>query len=228
MTMCGVSRALAAAVLVLCTALPACDHAMEDIERTLTELEMAANRHDGEGFARWLAPESFQHYDRLIKIALDGNSRQIEVLPMSERYDVLVMRNRSTRKELSKMDGRAWVVHIVNQGWLDGQAVPNEDLVDKKVVRVSGTSATLEIIYDVRQPLFTGEGSGRKFSDTIGFQKVDDLWLADARRPSVLFERMIALLRQAALRTPYQLMIGMEEKATGKPVPTDIWDRPMR
>ncbi len=216
-----------AAALALLFIPGGCDDAREEIDLTMADLDSAAQRRDGEGFARLLAPESFQHYDRLRKIALDGTVEQIHRLPHSEKLDVVMMRNRSTRKELGAMDGRAWVVHVVRQGWIDGVSPP-EELVSKKNVRVTANSATLEIVYNVRQPLFTGEGSLEKYSDTIAFQKVDDRWLADARRPSVLFERIIELERQISHRSPFQIIEAMEAEDSGKKVAHDIWSKPMR
>ncbi len=215
------------AAIALFMPLAACDEAAEEIELTLAELENAAASRNGEGFARGLAPESFQHYDRLIKFALDGKYEQVLKLPHEERLDILIMRNRSTRKELSKMDGRAWVVHFVNQGWHEG-VLPPEEYVDRKIITSRGNTASMEIIYDLRQPIFTGAGSGDKLSDTMTFQRVEDRWLVDARRPSVLFERYIEVERRISHLSPNQILEGMETATTGKVVDKMIWETPMR
>jgi hypothetical protein len=218
----------AVAVLVMLLGFGAgCDDTRPEIERTVEELEAAIAAGDGERFVAGLAPETFQHYDRMVKLALDGTARQVQVLSLTEKLDIIVMRHRMTRRDLSKMDGRAWLKQMVTRSW-GGNIIAAPEYVDHKNVHVRGSSATLEIVYDVRQPMFSGEGSGRKLSDRIDFIKVEDRWLADWRRPATLLERLVEMQGQFNRVSPERVLIGLVERASDKPVDTWILETPMK
>ena len=204
-----------------------CDDTRAEIEQTIEDLEAAIAAGDGERFVDGLAPETFQHYDRIIKLALDGTPRQVQVLSVTEKLDIIVMRHRMTRKDLSKMDGRAWLKQMVTRSW-GGSIIAAPEYVDHKNVLSRGSSATLEVVYDVRQPMFSGEGSGKKLADRIDFIKVEDRWLADWRRPATLLERIIEVQASMNRMSPERVLIGMVEAASDKPVDKWILETPMK
>ncbi|MFM9996355.1 MAG: hypothetical protein ACKVU4_11205 [Phycisphaerales bacterium] len=219
------------AALLLAWALafaPGCDAAVaEDIELTLTDMRSAADRQDGEAFVNLLAPESFDYYERVRKLALDASYARIDALTITEKLDILVMRNRCTRKQLEPLDGRGWVVYAIGEGWYDGPRF-DEESVHERNVTVRGTTATLEVVYKARQAHFTGEGSGQRVSDTFTFLQVEDRWLADWRGQSALFERLVNLTRDETHKSVNQILEGVESKVSLKPVDKSIWETPMR
>lgn len=218
----------AAVVLVACLLVPACDEGVkEDVDLTMSEMRAAAQRRDGEAFANLLAPESFDYYGRLIKLALDGQFRQLDGLTITEKLDVIMMRHRCTRKELAPMDGRGWIVFAVNKGWYDGPNFDEESIYQRNV-KLRGSTATLEVVYDIAQPLFTGEGSGKRLRDYFTFLKVEDRWLADWRGQSVLFERLVELTRQEMHVGINQVLMKFESKTSLKEVDRDILNKPMK
>lgn len=197
------------------------------IEQTMQELDAAAARQDGETFVTLLAPESFDYYDQLLKRALNAEYRTIQTLSITEKHELLVMRNRCTRKELEPMDGRAWVVHAVNKGWYGGITLEDESVFDKRIEQ-RGSTAHLIITYDAFQRRGTGEGSGQRVTDTLTFIKIEDRWLADWRRPSVLLERLIKMADNRSDRTVNQILEGIESRISGKDVTWEIWEKPMK
>ncbi len=212
--------AVLAAVLALLVVPAGCDESREEIELTWQEVNTTASQHDGEGFARLLAPESFQHFDRIIKLALDAPYDKTVRLPVSERYDILMMRNRTTRKELSKMDGRAWIVHAVSQGWYEGEDDAEFELKIGQI-RARGNSATADIVFElsrVENIVIT----------RLSFVKVEDRWLVDLRQPDPLIDWYVKRAREVGHASEDQVLLAMEERASGKEVPREtLWD-PMK
>jgi hypothetical protein len=210
--------AVLAAVLVLLVVPAGCDESREEVELTWQELNTTAARRDGEGFASLLAPESFQHFDRIIKIALDAPYDKTSRLPVGERYEMLRMRNRMKRKDLSKMDGRAWVVHAVSQGWYGGS---EETVLKIGEIKARGNSATADIVFEwdrVETIVVT----------TLSFNKVEDRWLVDWRHPDPLIERYVKRARELGHLSEDQVLLQMEERGSGKEVPREmLWD-PMK
>lgn len=213
------------AALLLALAAPGCDDASGEIERTLDELRDASLRHNGEAFASLLAPESFGPYTQLIAQALDATPEQVSGLSISQKVDLVMMRNRMKRKDLAAMDGRAWVVHAVNQGWYE---IPEQDEEVKKMqtVKVRGNSASVETYYG-EWGMFSGGRNGEPIKDTLGFIKVEDRWLYDFRRPAELFEVLVTMAAEISHATTDQVLERMEGRQTGKDVNYDIW-KPMK
>lgn len=215
-------RAIAVLAVAALLFVPAgCDDAREEVELTWQELNTTAARRDGEGFARLLSPESVGHFDRLIKVALDAPYAKTQRLPVRERYEILRMRNRMKRKDLSKMDGRAWVVHAVNQGWYGG----SEDTVLKiGRIRTSGNSATADIVYEIPGRVVDKD----LVITTLAFNKVEDRWLVDVRQPDPLIEQVVQRMREIGHASEDQALLALETRASGKDVPREaLWD-PMK
>jgi hypothetical protein len=132
-----------------------------------------------------------------------------------------------TRKDLSKMDGRAWLKQVVVRSW-GGNIVAAPEYVDHKTVRARGSSATLEIVYDLEQPLFSGEGSGRTLSDRIDFIKVENRWLADWRRPATLLERLVEVESRINRTSPERVLIAIVRQSSDKDVDPYILETAMK
>jgi hypothetical protein len=217
--------AVLAAVLALLVVPAGCDESREEIELTWQEVNTTASQRNGEGYARLLAPESFQHFDRIIKIALDAPYEKTQRLPVSERYDMLMMRNRMTRKELSKMDGRAWVVHAVSQGWYQESGdVAAELRLKIGNIRARGNSATADIVFEI-----PGRVVDKDFVITrLSFAKVEDRWLVDLRQPDPLIDWYVKREREMGHLSEDQVLLAMESEDSGKEVPREtLWD-PMK
>ncbi len=212
--------AVLAAVLALLVVPAGCDESREEVELTWQELNTTAARSDGEGFANLLAPESFQHFDRIIKLALDAPYDKTLRLPVAERREILRMRNRMKRKDLSKMDGRAWVVHAVSQGWYGGGG-SGETVLKIGEIKARGNSATADIVYEL-------SSVEKIVITTLSFNKVEERWLVDWRHPDPLIERVVKRAREVGHASEDQVLLAMEERATGKEVPREtLWD-PMK
>lgn len=205
--------------------LAGCGGEREQIEATFEEISQAATRGDGEAFVRLLAPESFAHYDTLIQMALNGKAVQVAALPLTDRAEIVMMRNRMTRKELSAMDGRSWLVHAVRNQWYGGAL--DEDVIYKKRFTVRGTTADVEVVYEFAWALFSGQHAGERMKDHFTFIKVEDRWLLDYRRPATLFEQVVQYAARTRHLSVEQVLERMESEDSGKPVGREIWE-PMK
>src|SRR5262245_29571826 len=112
---------VAAALMACATGLLAgCEqHTAEkgEIKRVFAASQDLKEQRDGEGLAEVYTAGSFERYDELIKLALDGDEKSVRALGPMDKIDVLRMRCRATRKELKGQDGRAFVEWACSGGW---------------------------------------------------------------------------------------------------------------
>lgn len=210
MRLCRLS--LGAVVAAWCCLAGACgDSDRQAIRATMQEVDALTDASRGEEAAALMAPESFDYYERLRRIALDGAAREVHALPAVEQAEVLSMRNRMDRAQLDALDGRGWVVHAVNQGWWR-----DEESWDVGRVRVRGNSASGTAFIDGEETILT-----------IHFVRVGDRWTVDQRQVDPEWESAIADAAAAEDKSVPEILVQWEEEETGRPVRKDIWD-PMK
>lgn len=109
-------------LVALALVLPACDkHRLDkqQIEAAWNDYRSAGDKRDGEFVASVMSQESINRYGRLLKLALDAPAKECKKFTPTDLLEIANMRMHYTRKDLSKLDGRSWVVQSVNDGQWD-------------------------------------------------------------------------------------------------------------
>lgn len=99
--------------------LPACgkDPREAEIMAVYKAYSHAAHVRDGKAALEILTAPSVEAYGPLLKIALDASEEQVRALAPAQKLEVLRMRHRSTRSQLSKLDPPGFVRFATDQGW---------------------------------------------------------------------------------------------------------------
>lgn len=182
--------------------------AIRETTRLVDELTDAAK---GEEAVALFAPEAIEHFGRLVRFALDAPAVQVQSLPVSDQMHVLMMRNRMTRKELSPLDGRGWLIHAINkEWWFDPESWEARD------IRLRGNSAQATAYLD-----------GEETEMVLDFVKVDDRWTIDYRRHDPQIDLLSSDMAADLGITVSELLVMWEEEAYGQPAKPDIWS-PMK
>ena len=192
-----------------------CENADAQAARAAFEtMDAALDASDGETAVQHIADETFQYFDGIIRLALSGSAEEIKALPPNRKYDVIIMRNRCTAKELRAMDGRGWIVHATNQGWY--AAAPGEES-EWRVGRITAAhgAARGEII-------MAGERTGEDWL----FYNIDGVWKVDWRNVERVYDAWIEKDAFEWQQSVDSLILEAEDEDYGL-TRTDLWE-PMR
>jgi hypothetical protein len=210
--------------------LAACDPHADDkvaIQSVIDQHAKADAARDGEGLAKLLSRNTFEHYERLMRIALTGTRSDITGLQAADQLEVVRIRVRGKKSQIEKMNGREYAVFATKEGWYDFGEDPNfvegEELTNFKFAPPDTAYAqpkgfvrsgfrTREKALPFRYT-FIHEPDGWKFDETSSYEH----W-------SVLMEQEA---RSSGMSLADFILTTVSEEAD-KTVPKDIFDRPMR
>lgn len=173
------------------------------------------NTKNGKAILGVFTGETFEGYERVIKVALDGTKDEVSALGPSDRMEVLRIRTRAKRAEVEKLNGRQYCEFATSRGWY---VRPLSDRTEDTLRRITinGDTATADLHSDgepTRVKLrFVRQDGAWRFDEPDAFKQWDREWIELAREEGITVNDLI-----------------LEELATelGKEVPDSAW-RPMK
>jgi hypothetical protein len=141
-------------------------------------VNIAAAQDSGDGAA--ILPlytiQTFEHYDSLLKIGLDGTADQVRRLEPFDRMEVLRMRVKAKRSELAHLTGRQYVEFATSRKWY-AQTDPDADDGELQNLQFGIDCATAEIpIKELKTRVrfrFMKENGQWKYDEPTTFQEMD-------------------------------------------------------
>lgn len=201
-----------------------CDQHAEDkeaIQLVVDSHAKAYSARDGAAVVKLMSRNTFDHYERLLRLALEGSRSQIVDLRAWDRLEVIRMRVRSTRKILKDMDGRKYAQYSCKEGWFDYGDDP-EDVLGTELTNFK--FAPPDTAY--AQP--RGGRRNRALPFRYTFIKEPDGWKYDEISSYDHWSAELEQEARSARRDTTEFLIEMIADETGKKVQKDILDRPMR
>ncbi len=185
----------------------------QDMEVLVQTLDSCNNASDGNGILGIFTQSSFTNNDKLIKLALEGTEAQVKALHMCDRIEVLRMRLRATREELSKLRGQEYTRFATSRGWyVMPPAERATATLDRFRFNAAGDEAWAYLVHD-------GERSDTK----IHFIKEGGLWRYDEPEAMIAYSRDCQRAARVEGMSENQYILMMLEEETGKEVPETVW-----
>lgn len=204
-------------VSTLCFATGCDPHAQDraDIRKVTDDLARAYRDGDGDAAVKLVTQESLDHYGKLVKLALDGKPDEVKKLPPNDKFEVLNLRARCTRKQLQGMGGAAYQKFVTKEGWWSSPDIESwtQNMIGLRIAS-DGLSATTPLFIDKRH----------RTDHTLRWQKVSGLWRFDelATRPFV--DELVTDEAEFLGMSVDQLIISAIEEDIGKSVGDGIWN----
>ena len=133
------------------------------IEVCFREFRDSVVDRNGELACNSLSQSSFDHFEQLRLQALDLTPDELQSLPLHEKVDVLLLRDRLTGDELVKLDGKQLLSRYVSEGWINDKLFRNT--VIGNVIHKGGDRR--------RRRIADGEGL---MLQRFGFSREADSW----------------------------------------------------
>ncbi len=102
--------------IVLLGGLAACDKSQNEIKAADAASNRAVMANDGKTFVEYLSKGSFAHMTKMITLARTATKAQTKALPLSDKFDVLLIRATVEPERLRKMNAYEYIVRAVEDG----------------------------------------------------------------------------------------------------------------
>jgi hypothetical protein len=204
--------------LLLLPLLTGCDAHLDDtreIREVYADLEFCYNARDGAKVVTLLTRDTFDHYDRLLKLGLDAKPDEVRALPPMDKMEVLRMRLLGRSAELARMNGRQYIEFATSQGWY---ITPPDERTDDRLerFRFGAGEATAELVMD-------GWRTGARFR----FVKEDGAWKIDEPVSLASWDSVFRQIARDEGMTVDELIFDLLEDEVGHEIPESVW-QPMR
>lgn len=176
---------------------------------------------DGATIARILSQNTFDHYERNLKLALDGTKSEILAASVVDRVEVAMIRAALPRKLAEKMTGKEYAIHSTKQGWysfdrdpeeVSGVLLTNYKFAGRDTAYAQPVGARTRKALPYRYT-FIKEGEDWKFDETSSYE----YWSAWLEQEARLAGRDVNVY-----------IIEYISERLGKNVSSSLFDRPMR
>ncbi len=204
---------IAASVLALLSASVASADDSTEVQESFSAYRSAILSGNGTSAIRYLSSSTFEYYDQMRSLALDGDLEKVQGLSLINQMQVLMLRLRVPAEQLGAMTPRELVAYSVDEGWIGKNSVlavqPGRVISEKDV-------AVLHAIVD-------GQDAGPAFR----FNREAGAWLLDLV-PTI--QAANAGLQMAVKRegiSESEFMITLIESVVGRKVGPEAWE-PLR
>lgn len=200
--------------LIQLLTLTGCTQDAEDVRMAFEDCDQAMLDGDSQRVIELLSPDMLRQFDYLLQDALDATRDEVREKRPSEMAMILIMRNRCTRQQLEEMDGAAWVIYAVEQGWMKS----SNDIASLSIgkVTVRGNTAVGEIWVN-----------GEKTKLNYAFVRDGEQWKVDLTEAYKAWDEAVERHARLVKTSVERLLRNSESVQSGKKVPKRIWD-PMR
>lgn len=185
----------------------------EELQGIFATLDNCCNNSDGVGMLGLYSQSTFEQYEALLPIILDGTRDQISELPAPYQYEVLMARLKGSRAALGGLTGRQYVAHATTAGWY---SIP-------RGLRTTDTLGGFEFASDgtAWAGIYT---NGQRTGLRMCFVREDGVWKIDEPRQheaSSQAWRATALEKGMTLEEFVIQALSVDEN---RPIPEGIWD----
>lgn len=195
--------------------IPGCDDASEDEIRDVFDSYIGnVEGHNGTAVLELIDEKYIEQMDYLMNAARTANHDQVFKMSASERVWIAAIRNRLTREEVSKLDGRALLQLSVDKGW-------NLDKAGKRIDRSLGL-----ITFRKPRAFAPMVANGTETTFSYEFVQVDHKWKIDPGCADKYADKLIEELARLTGMREDTWIKAFEKAATGKTLTDAIWDPP--
>lgn len=208
--------AIACMLAALALLLQGCDDnaaTKEELRALFANSDTCCNTSDGVGIVDLYTQSTFEYYDRLLPVMLDGTRDEVKNLPPGYQYEVVLARLKSTRAEIQALDGRRYLATATSKGWY---VIPTEYRTDDTLgdFQFLGEDEAWASIYT------EGEDTGL----SLCFRREEGVWKIDEPRS---LDASLRAWQDEASREGKTLQDYIEFLASwdqAEDVPDTIWD----
>ena len=199
----------ASILLLLSTAAAAADDSTA-IHEAFSAYRSAILAGNGASATAYLSSSTFEYYDQMRELALDGDLKTVQGLSLINQMQVLMLRLRVPPDQLGSMTPHELVAHAVNEGWIGKNSVlavqPGRVLSEKNVA--------------VLHAIVNGQDAGPAFR----FNRESGAWRLDLV-PTIQAANaglQMAIKREGVSESEF--MITLIESVVGRKIGAEAWE----
>lgn len=115
------------------------------IEQVFLSYRAAILAGEGTAAAGLLSQSTYDYYDHARQMALSGDARTVQDLPLSDQVQILLYRIRVPQAALESLSPLGLIAHSIEQGWIAKQSV---EKIQPGEVKVRADEAIIHVVID--------------------------------------------------------------------------------
>ena len=200
--------------VVAALVVPSCQDAhaedKEEIRRVYAMIDTCNDQSRGKEVLELFTAETFDGYERIIKVALDARMEEVKALRPSDKLEVFRIRARAKRAEIEGLDGRGYCEFATSRGWYVRPPAERFESELRNFV-FQGDVATAELLMDGEKTgarmRFVRQGGKWRFDEVDAYHHWDRWWREESQESGLSVE---------------ELLIGQIEDEIGREAPDSI------
>lgn len=182
----------------------------QDIEDSFNTWFDALLTKDPTTVLKYTIENSLSHFDQVRTLAVDADKAKMMNLPGGLFWEVVTARNRAKRADLEKLSASGFLSYAVAHGWYGSRT--GVDAADLTLTKVHSSGESADAILQI---------DGRTTTLKLYFEKKGEIWQVDADRVFSAFDSRFEALAKRTGMSVQDLIITVEENATGKTIDLD-------
>ncbi|HVS12769.1 MAG TPA: hypothetical protein VMV46_02505 [Thermoanaerobaculia bacterium] len=177
---------------------------------------------DGAAAQALVDADTLDTFERLRRLALEGNEAEVRALPFVERLLVVSMRHALDRETIATIDLAALIETAMGEGWISPQTLAQLDIGE---VTVEGDEARAEARSGL-QAAPSAEDAGGEVELAYRFVREGGAWKFRFGSLIETLDGLVAELTAALGADEDQLIFMLVESFSGRQVLPEVWERP--
>lgn len=194
-----------------------CDAQAEEkqaIKQVMRDLHAAYQGNRGHDASELVTPASLEYYGGLLKVAVDGKKKDVQARPVFDRFEILFIRQKSSRKSLKGLDGRGYQTFTTDQGWWsDSDYDEWTDNMSSIKIDKDGTKAWAQIIEVFKPTIYKLE-----------FEKINGKWKLNELSARAYLSHLYEVQAKELGMPINEFLVYLIEEQLGEDIKPNIWD----
>lgn len=202
------------AIVCACSGCDAQAEEKQAIKQVVLDLEAAYAKNRGHDAAELILPSNLEYYGGMLKVALDGKRKDVEARPVYDRFEILFIRQKTTRKSMKGLDGRGYQTFATDQGWWsDAEYDSWTENMSRIKIDQDGTKAWAQIMEERKPTIYK-----------LKFEKIDGKWRLDELSAREYSGYVLEAAAKEMGMSINDFLVFAVEETLGEELRPDIWD----
>ncbi len=184
---------------------------VESIKKSFDSYKNAILNDKGKEAVKYVDSKTIKYYSEILELIKSADSTKIESLSITDKLMVLIIRHRTTKKEILSFDGKMLLIYSIDKGMVGKQGAANNTIGE----------VTIEDNFAKGQLVVRGEVTPVYYH----FNKESEQWGIDLTALFELSDMVFKSFIKDSQLSDNDFIFSILERMTGKRPGQEIWNK---
>ena len=184
---------------------------VESIKKSFDNYKYAILNDKGKEAVKYVDSKTIKYYSEILELIKSADSTKLESLSITDKLMVLIIRHRTTKKEILSFDGKMLLIYSIDKGMVGKQGAANNTIGE----------VTIEDNFAKGQLVVRGEVTPVYYH----FNKESEQWGIDLTALFELSDMVFKSFIKDSQLSDNDFIFSILERMTGKRPGQEIWNK---